>query len=99
MRVTFILRPSLKRWVVPLDGGHGVIDEFPDGRQRCTGLEALPAPFLQNPEDAGGPLLDGMLGVGAVLLLCLQLSVQGPKSCGGTYIKHRPETQDREPLR
>ena len=66
---------ALERRVVALDGGHRVVDERADRRLRGGGLEVRPAGLLGHPEDAGGAVLVGVLGVGAVGAVGLELGV------------------------
>ena len=73
---------ALERRVVALDGGHRVVDERADGRLRGAGLEGRPAGLLGHPEDIRGPVLVGVLGVGALRLLGLELGVLGLEGIG-----------------
>jgi hypothetical protein len=57
----------LERGVVALDRGHGVVDERADGRLLRVGLQEAPAGLLRHPEDVDGPVLVGVLRVGAAL--------------------------------
>ena len=68
---------ALERRVVALDGGHRVVDEGADRRLRGGGLERRPAGLLGHPEDRGGPVLVGVLGIGAVGPVGLELGVLG----------------------
>ena len=68
---------ALERRVVALDGGHRVVDEGADRRLRGGGLEGRPTGLLGHPEDRGGPVLVGVLGIGAVCLIGLELGVLG----------------------
>ena len=66
---------AFERGIVALDGGHGVVDQLADAGLRGVGLEVRPARLLRHPEDAGGAVFVGVLGIGAVGALRLQLGV------------------------
>jgi hypothetical protein len=66
---------TLERRVVALDGGHRVVDEGADRGLRGAGLEVGPAGFPGHPEDAGGAVLVGVLWIGAVRALSLELGM------------------------
>ena len=51
----------------------------------------LPAGFLRHPENAGGPVLVGVLRVGAVLPLRFQLGVLGLKGVGDVLEEDQTE--------
>ena len=66
---------ALERGVVALDRDHRVVHQRADGRLRGAGLQVRPARLLRHPEDVDGAVLVGVLRVGALRLLRLQLGV------------------------
>ena len=66
---------ALEGGVVPLDGDHGVVDDLADGGLLGVGLEVRPAGLLGHPEDVHGPVLVGVLRVGPLVLLGVELGV------------------------
>jgi hypothetical protein len=65
---------ALERGVVALDGGHRVVDELADGGLRAFALRCASAP-PSAPRRCCGAVLVGILGVGALRLLRLELGV------------------------
>ena len=55
---------TFERGIVTLDGEHGVIDGFADGRLLRAGFEERPARLLRNPEDVDGAVLVWVFRVG-----------------------------------
>jgi len=49
--------------IVSFHGLHGVVHHLPDGGLAGVLLKPLPAGFGRYPEDVGGPVLVGVLGV------------------------------------
>ena len=82
---------ALERGVVALDGGHRVVDERADGGLRGAGLQVRPARLLRHPEDAGGAVLVGVFGVGALLLLRFELGVLGLEGVGDVLEEDQAE--------
>ena len=82
---------ALERGVVALDGGHGVVHQLADGGLRGAGLEVLPARLLGHPEDAGGAVLVGVFGVGALRLLGFELGVLGLEGVGDVLEEDQAE--------
>ena len=56
---------ALEGGVLALDGVHGIVDRAADRRLWGVRLEVGPAGLARDPEDAGGLVLVGVLGVGA----------------------------------
>ena len=65
----------LEHGIVPLDGGHGVVDGPPYGRLARLRLQLRPSRLGRHPEDALGAVLVGVFGVRALIALSLQLGV------------------------
>ena len=70
---------------------HRVVDQRADGRLRRAGLQVLPARLLRHPEDAGGAVLVGVLGVGALRLLRFELGVLGLEGVGDVLEEDQAE--------
>jgi hypothetical protein len=68
---------ALEGRIVALDGGHRVVHESADGWLRRIAFEVRPARLLGHPEDADGAILVGVLGIGALGPLGVQLGVLG----------------------
>ena len=66
---------AVERRVVPLDGGHGVVDGRPNGGLVRLTLQYRPARLGRHPEDALGAVFVRVFGVRAVDDLLLQLRV------------------------
>jgi len=72
---------------------HGVVDRAADRRLGSLGLQVRPAGLARDPEDAGGLVLVGVLGVGALLLAggARQLGVLGLKRVADVLEEDQPE--------
>ena len=81
----------LERLVVPLDGGHGVVDQLPDGGLLGLRLQVRPARLRRHPEDALRAVLVGVLGVGPLVLLRLKLRVGLLEGIGDVLEEDQPE--------
>jgi hypothetical protein len=60
-----LVEGAFEAGVVTLEGDHGVVDLFADGREFGAGLELLPSGFLGHPKDAGSQILVFVFGIGA----------------------------------
>ena len=77
--------------VVALDRGHRVIHEPADDRLPGLGLETAPARLHRHPEDVLGPVLVGVLRIGALVLLGLEPNVHLLEGVGDVLEEDQPE--------
>ena len=71
----FLGQHILQHRVVPLDPGHRLVDELPDGGLPRLRLEMAPARLARYPEDAHRPVLVRILWVSTLALLAYELGV------------------------
>jgi hypothetical protein len=66
---------AAERGVLALDRGHRIVDDLAVRGPLGVRLDLLPPGVLRHPEDVPGAILVGVLGVGALVDLPLQLAV------------------------